>query len=376
MATPPDLVAWFVASLADIYRVDPTNERGALMGFPVWGEKYITRFARFCLPSMLAPKNAKALRSLNAKLVIYTSPADFMSVWRKTLPLEQAGVRLVIDTIPADLLDGTDPNHKYQLLGTVQSLLIQRAARAGMGFHMIMPDITYNDRYFEALAALAAKHEAVALGCLSADIETLGPELDAYRQGKALCVPSHALGTLGWRHVHQQTRASLLNGATAESMPRSNLMVWLGRDAVHLASPHTNPAWIGPRLCRQAPVLAPTPLDAEIPALMPDGFHMPGPDDDMVLVELSDDGKGAPAHGDLDYFVTMSWIQMNYSEAFLPVLRQRTQVRIDRREHGMDEAAIEQHHRMLVDALVAGKVASMEAYMRHVSISNRPMLRA
>ena len=372
MASPSDLDDWFVASLADLDHLRPTNESGALLlGFPVWGETYIDRFARFCVPSMLAPQNAEALRNLNAKLVIYTSPADFVSVWRKTLPLDQAGIRLVIERIPRELLDGPDPNHKYQLLGTVQNLLIQRAARTGMGFHMIMPDIVYNERYFAALAGLATKHEAVALGCLSSDIETLGPELDAYRQGKTLCVPSRELGTLGWKHVHQQTLASLLNDATPENMPKANLMVWLGKNAVHIASPHTNPAWLGPRLCRQAPVLTPVTLDAEIPALMPGGFHMPGPDDDMVLVELSDGGKGVPERGDMDYFVTVSWMQMNYDSRFLPVVSQRTQVRIDPHDGGKPDADIERHHKSLIDAMVSGKLASMEAFMRHLWNRNR-----
>jgi hypothetical protein len=375
MARATDIDVWFANELAKLYALDPTNEPGLLMGFPVWGETYIDRFARFCMPSMLAPANAEALRNLAAKLVIYTAPADFVSVWRKTLPLEQAGIRIVIDRIPPELLDGPDPNHKYQLLGTVQNLLIQRAARTGMGFHMIMPDIVYNERYFAALADLATRHEAVALGCLSSDIETLGPELDAYRSGKALCVPSRALGTLGWKHVHQQTRASLLNGAAPENMPKSNLMVWLGRDAVHIASPHTNPAWIGPRLCRRAPVLTPVTLDAEIPALMPNGFHMPGPDEDMILVELSDDAKRAPARGDLDYFVTVSWMQMNYDSRFLPVVSQRTQVRIDPHHGWVSDADIERHHKSLIDAMVSGKLVSMEGFMRHLSVSNRPMLR-
>lgn len=371
------LDVWFANELAKLYAVEPTNSPGILLGFPVWGDKYIDRFARFCLPSLLAPANADALRALNAKVLIFTAKGAFLSLWRKTLPLEKAAIRLQFDWIPDALLKNeADPNHKYLLLGTVQNLLIQHAARTGMGFHMIMPDIVYSERYFEALAGLVGQHEAVAHSCLSADIDSMGVELDVFRRGDALGIPARALGDMGWRHVHQQTRGALLTGdETDADTPHANFMVWQGRDAIHMASPHTNPAWIGPDLCRRAPVLTPVSLDAEIPGLMPSGFHLPGPDDDMVVVELSDDSKTAPKRAGIENFIHLCWLQMNFDDRFLPVARRRTLIPIEPQAGGLTEAEIETQHAALVGRLVDGKLKAMEDFMAHTSRIHRRMLR-
>lgn len=374
MAKATDLDAWFATELAKLYATEPTNSPGILLGFPVWGEKYIERFARYCMPTLLAPANAEALRALNAKILIYTTTADFVSLWRKTWPIERAAIRLEFAYIPKELLVAPDDqNHKYLVLGSVENLLIQRAARTGMGFHMITPDTIYSDRYFERLAGLVGEQEAIAHSCLSANIDAAAGEIDGYRDGACISIPAATLGDIGWRHLHQQMTGAVLDG---QSIPaRSNMMIWRGKDAVHVANPHMNPTWVGPRLCRSAPVLLPTSLDAEIPGLMPGGFYLPAPDDDMVMLELSDDSKSAPVQGGIDDFVSLCWIQMNFDNRFLPVMRRRTQIPAAHHVDGMNEADIDRQHTALVDKIVADKLETMEGFMIYLSRKHRRMLR-
>ena len=370
---PPDHDAWLTAELARLYTVEPTNNPGILLGFPVWGAKFIERFAEFFLPSLLAPRNAEALRAMNAKVVIYTTADDFIHLWRRAWPIEQAGIRLEFGYFPKALTEGNEPGRKYRLLGTVQNALIQRAARSGMGFHMAMPDIVYSERYFEALAGLVGKHEAIANGCLSSNIETIRPEISQHRNGNGLiCVSAAALGDMSWRHLHKYMVAAVINGRETPATTL-NLLLWRGLGAVHVATPHLNPIWIGPELCRRAPVLAPTSLDAEIPNFMPDGFYIPEIGDDMGMVEISDDTKPVSPAGTMTNFINFCWQQMNFDERYLDVMRRTTRVPIALLLDGMTDAEIEQQHKALIDQLAGQTMPAFAAYMTR---NHRRMLRA
>lgn len=371
MAAATDLDAWLANQLADLYAAPPTDTPGMLLAAAVWGEPYIDRLARYSVPTLLTPENLEALHRFNTKVLLLTTKQDYLRLWRATMPIERAGLPLQFAYVPQELLTGPDPSHKFQALGTLQALMLQKAAREGRGLHMYMPDHVYDRRYFATLASLVEHHEAIAHGAVSVSIETAAAELEAHREGRFIAIPGRTLGDIGWRHLHPQTRAVLLNGVGTGGLPRSHAMLWQGRDALHLAGPFGNPAWIGPRLCRMAPVVAPTTLDAELPHLMPDGFYIPTPADEMVCVELSDAGKVAPKVAGPEDFTSVSWIQMNFDDAYLPVTRRRTLIPIEPREDGMNEAAIQEHHDALVDLLVRSKYAAMERFLRYLGTVNR-----
>jgi hypothetical protein len=298
MALPTDLDVWLANKIADLRTTEPGNTPGILLGAAVWGQTYIDRLATLCMPSLLAPANIEALRSMNARVMLITVKSDFTPLWRAVAPLERAGVPVQFDYIPKELLTGPLTSHKFQALGTMQNLTLQKAGWIGMGYHMLMPDHVYSERYFAALADMIANDDriaqgAVAHGAISGNLLTAGAELDRYRSDGALCIPARTLGDIGFRHMHRQTQAVLQNGRASDDLPKSNIMVWRARNALHIAGPHGNPAWISPRLCRDAPVVAPTTLDAELPNLMPEGYAIPAPDSGMVCIELSDDAKTA-----------------------------------------------------------------------------------
>lgn len=384
MASATDLDAWLASKLAELRTAIPSSQPGFVLGALVWGPKYIERLAKICLPTLMTPANAAGLRALNSRLLIYTRVEDFVPIWRAVAPLEQLGIPVQFGYIPKQLLAkaGDEKQHTYLALGTVQSLLVQQAGWSGSGFHMLMPDHCYSERFFDRVADMVENRDgvaqgAIALGAVSARIETAQAELDAHlHEDGSMRIPARSLGDLAWRHLHQQTKAVLLDGHAAETLPRSNVMLWRGKDALHLAGPFGNPVWMSPQLCRFAPIVAPTTLDAELPALMPGGFLLPRPEDDMVCVEFSDDLKGAPSIGGRTDFVQMNQMQMNFDEAYLPLMRTRTLIPTEACDDGLDEDTIAQHQAALLELIQEGRVAAMERFMHYMLTSNRQLRRS
>ena len=390
MASASDLDAWLTRELAKIRTTTPSSQPGFVLGVVVWGAGYIDRLARICLPTLMTPANAAGLRALNSRLLVYTRAEDFVRIWREVAPLEQLGIPVQFGYIPNELLDipkaairaGDKKQHIYAALGTAQSLMVQQAGWSGSGFHMLMPDHCYSERFFGVVADMIEKRDgvaqgAIAMGAVSASIETAGAELDACRHADgSLRIGARQLGDLAWRHLHQQTKAVLLDGHALDTLPRSNVMLWRGKDALHLAGPFGNPVWMSPQLCRFAPIVAPTTLDAELPALMPGGFLLPRPEDDMVCVEFSDEEKGAPSTGGRTDFVQMNQMQMNFNEAYLPLMRARTLIPTEDCFDGLDEETIDRHQAALLELIQEGRVAAMERFMHYMLTANRQLRRS
>lgn len=60
----------------------PTPAESYDLIVPVWGEKYVDMFLKYCLPSQLAPGNLPALPRSRCLYHIYTSPADVKRIWK------------------------------------------------------------------------------------------------------------------------------------------------------------------------------------------------------------------------------------------------------------------------------------------------------
>jgi hypothetical protein len=370
----PELEGWFAAELARAYALPPTDEPGLLLGCPVWGDKFVALFQKFCLPSLLAPANAAALRGNDALVVLFTDADSQLALWRAVLPLERAGIRYRICPLPAEVLAGEHDLHKLMVLSAVHNLLIQWAKRSGRSFHPLCPDHCYSETFFEGLGP-DCPHEAIALGAVSIDIIRALAAFRPFVDGAALAVPARALGDIGRRHLHQQMTACRLAAVDAP-LPRSQTLIWESTDALVFAGPIFNPVWLSPRLCCEAPVMFPVPVDAALPALIPGDFHVPGPDEGRVLVECSTKAKAATGTFEtLEQWQNFAWLQMNYDSDALRFYRRPTLIPTEANPEGLPLDAIERHHAALVEGLPAVKAAAMEAYMELTTRNSLPFLR-
>lgn len=333
-----ELEGFYGLALAELYRVPANKGYGIVMGCPLWGEKYIERFAQYCLPTILAPKNQAALNG-KCRMVLFTDKQSFGYLVGLLENLERDhGIQVLLHLIPDELIKrlGDDPMNKYWVLGVAGGVLLKTAARANMGFHMLLPDHCYGPAYFENLFRLSSDHEVIVQPGISASIETAAPELEKYRDGITLPVPDRDLGDIGFRHLHKQTASRLMNGATLpDDLPESHLLIWQGKDSLHVYCPHMNAAYLSPRICALAPSRIPATLDAELPAIIAGNapFYVPKVSDGMTYIELSDAKKGDIAgRTDLEGWLEHSLIRVRFSDAWMPYFNTCYEVPIHNQE--------------------------------------------
>lgn len=363
--------SWFAAEIAELYNTPPVPAQGTLFGMPVWGRRYVERLNRYCLASLMSPQNLAALRDMGARFLFYTD--DVLALWRQTAFLEHVGLPVQIRKIPTEVLEAAESIAKYLVLGVVQNVCVQQAARSGQGFYMLLPDILYSGGYFEALRRLSGEHEAIVQNAPGMDIDAAAADIEALRQpGGTLAIGDVELGDLFWKHMHPAWRTVL---ASEKGFRHFNFVTWRARDGLHMASPYMAPVWISPRLCRAATVTAPAPVDAEAPAFVGDKWYMPGPNEGMTFIELSDASKPLPVATDLEGFLDTWWRQMHFENAYLPFAEKRCVVPMSPVDDAMADADIEKMHAEIIQVLKAHKFRAMEKHLTGIGRRSRRMVR-
>lgn len=371
----PVLESWFGTEMARLYETPPIRGAGVLlMGCPVWGRKYLERFQNYCLPSIQSEKNLKALAG-RCHMVLFTNAESFTKLWGMTKGLESAGISIQLLVIPNEVMahvpEGRQSPHvvdnKYWILGVAGNVMLQMAGRAGMAFHMLQPDHIYSAGYFENLWRLVGDgHEAITQPGISAEISTAWEAIERYRikdgpYKGTLPISGRDLGTIGWNHLHKQTRACLMNEAVIPTkMPHSHLLVWQGRDKIVLHCCHMNPAYLSPRLCAMAPTRIPATLDAELPAFIPDGkFYVPKITDGMTYLEVSDKDKGAKEEFvDFETFSERWHTHVRFLNDWLAYSATPYEIPIKRQRKYIADAEIERQFKAVLAMLMDDKGAA------------------
>lgn len=358
------LEGWYGKEMSDLYRGQPWRGPGILMGCPVWGEKYLERFEKYCLPTIMSPKNHAALKG-RCRMVLFTDMASYARLLHFTEGMETVGFDLDLRIIPQEIMaqlpppgaKADDPRHlnKYWILGVAGNVQVQMAKRAGMAFHMLLPDHVYEQDYFPNMFRLGAKYEGIAQTGISANVDGCGPELETYKQeGGAITIPGRDLGDMGWRHLHKQTRASLMNDATIpDDLPESHLWTWQGRDKLHLYCCHMNAAYLSAAMCDKAPSRIPATIDAELPAFMPKDFYVPTAEDGMTFIEVSDETKADnPKRVNAKKFAQFCWMKVRYGKQWMPYVERVCEVPIHPQATYMEADEIEAEHARLLAMLL------------------------
>ncbi len=336
----PKLEDWYYAALARLYDEVPPRRDGILvMGCPVWGDQFIHEFAHWCVPSMMEPESAAALRRDGCRLVVCTTAADRPALLRAIAGLDRAGVELQFIEIPEEVIQlaRESPQIKLFLLGTAQKLVLEAARRIGGGFNMLMPDHVHGAGYYARHAELRKKHDAIAQCGISAAREPAQADMEAFRLADlTLSVPPTKLGDIGWRHLHNHHRANIMapahpvSSTFPDAMPRTQLMLWRTRDRLIAHSCRPNPIWLSPALVAAIPtdLQRPATLDCEVPILAPQGCYLTTAEDGMVALELTA-GDDKPADGtrvSFDQFNRRAWNEARYSDVYLDLLGRRTEL--------------------------------------------------
>jgi hypothetical protein len=359
------LEPWFHDEITDLYSRAPgaLPRRGqtegldtVLMGIPIWGRSWIERFTIWCLPSLGAPENIKAL-SGRTRMVIYRPPAAGPLVFRLTNWLRRNGIQMVYRDIPDWVMaemtaaplpaDATpeqkaahaeESEEKYELqfcmIGCMQNLLSHMAGHSGMGFHMLMPDHVYAKDYFPNMWRLAKEHDAITQAGMSVNLLTAGPEIDKWRnmdpRGGEIAIPDKAIGDICADHIHDESLSLFMNhGSFPASLPAGPRLIWQSDKGMHVYSCFHNPVWLAPHLMANSPVAFTSTMDCLMPEFIPPSettgeprIYTPKPSDGLAFMEVSMPGKRVPGRFvDANKYCEWMWNRVSFVRDYWPYFK-------------------------------------------------------
>lgn len=353
------LHGWMASEIVDLYRqpASTATKGHLLLACLAWGEKYINRFLTLTVPSLAAEGNYQALKN-RSRIVVFTDQYGFDLLWRWARTSTEAGVPAQIIVVPPKLMEQVEAKNPetgkwdngkvFPLLGCTQTLAVQIAARHGMAYHSLFPDHVYSCNYFRNLLRIAKKGQpAIVQSSISARLDTAQESLKAYtRDNGTITIQSRELGAIGWKHLQAQSRGNLMNsGKEILGLPPSFQCIWQGKDRLYLYCCHTNPVYLAPELCANAPVRYFSPIDCNLPYLCGDQFYFPKVEDEMCFLELSDDDK----RGTLDkvspeIHAAICWSHVKFRTIYMPYYSTPCEYPIGPQEEFLEYPDIEQRH--------------------------------
>jgi hypothetical protein len=356
------LHGWFAAELCaqDRQRAEFAPPGTLMLGAAVWGD-YIDRFLDLAARTLMAKGNADALRG-RAHLVLFTNAEGYDRLWRPARAIGRLFGRppqvfIIPDAAMAWL--PKHPDNVNPLLGAIQNFQVQVAGRHEMAYHPLFPDHLYCDTYFAGLLKLAETHRAIAQTSISADLASVKAELGRYRQADGtLAIPSRPLGEMGFRNLHPQSIGNLMNrGPEMLGYPTSHCTIWQGKDRAYVHCCHVNAAYLSPELCAAAPVRYFSPLDCNLPYIIPnDEFYVPTVEDGMTFIELSDHRKsGSNRRVDIELYSAVCWHHVKFRDVFLPYFAKGSEVPIGLQGGYLTAEEIRDRHAKLIEDLKAHK---------------------
>lgn len=379
------IMDWCRSELAALHAQPPQRRGGLLLGGLCYGKEFIDRFARYCMASIVAPENLAALKE-RSLILLYTDAAHRTRLLETLRPLVPAGLDIMVRDVPDELLELL-PRHgamRYLLLGAVQNLTLQTAARLGMGYHMLMPDHIHAERYFARLMKLAETHDAVIQTGISASWAGAAEPLEQHRRPDGeIVIDDRTLCTIGWKHLHRQMQVYVMNHARIpDHMPMSHYMLWQARDRLAIYCPHLNPAYLSAQLCQIAPIWGGQDvfgtLDTRLPALLGGAtVYIPGVDDGLGFIEVSDDSKAVrPGYTDRLTWAAICWRNVGFMENHMPLFRQVCELPIEEQPDGLDRETIEAQHAQVVNALYEARAEASIALHQMMYTGKEPFPQA
>ena len=257
--------------------------RPLLIGATIYGDDYLDRFFRFCLPSLMTEGNLGILmKTREVRIVIHT---------------DKAGEKRFDGAFP--VICDVDGSNKYDMIGRHEHQDLAIAKEKGADYHLLLPDFVYSDNCFAGvLKAVERGHKAISRLVVSTVQETIAPHL---------VLPRNAieLATLSLQHIHPGVRHWLVD---EEGLPNNHVLAWQTIDRLRMCSPHQTLVYIANEVIR--PDNSNLPLDCILDRIIDGPIYCPQPEDEICIIELSPRDSRQPndKHVDLKEFVRiMDW---------------------------------------------------------------------
>lgn len=359
---------WYDDDMAWLYSHRVNNSQNGdkhiMLACPVYGAAFAEMFCSYCVPSLIADANARALRN-RATLVVFTDKATFRLIMSGCHALRKYGIEFIPRLVPDYVMDEINGHfmNKMWVLGMVHSIAMQMCTRWDMGFSMTVPDVVYSDGFFERLLELQYEHNVILQSSITAQLNPMFTELDrVYRKSDgSISISACDLGMLGWKFLHPQNQQYIMNKAVfPHSIPYTQFQFWQMQDHVQIYSGFSNPIWISHDQCMRVSSASLSTLDTRIPKLGIVDYYVPDLSDNMALVDVSTEEKPAVApRVTIEDWIDRAWEQLSFNPAFMSYRKRPSKVYIGDQPEYVAQSHVDKMQNLIDTMLLEGRANAM-----------------
>lgn len=247
--------------------IEVSREPGALMvHFCCWGKDYTDKAKTYLLPSLNALNNLPLIaRSRKVMLLIHcdkaTQQAFVKSPVMKNISLTME-VKFCI--LPQALLDAckasysypnfsyfkrinaVNVNHKYFLLGGLQSHALKVAIQHRAFISFMMPDFLLSDSFFQQAFSQIKDKTMVCTTAFRTNFPSVKKKIDAFvahSETQSLSIPAPVLTELQIEHMHPAAKRRVVSESTENFVPTPQL-IFEGRYGFIVRAFHYHPVLV------------------------------------------------------------------------------------------------------------------------------------
>lgn len=298
MEAPPiyKIMQWLDKEMDPIKPV--TEERNVVvLSLLVFGEKYVERFIKYTLKSLMAFENLPCM-ALEKRVIIYIQTDEASKQLIESAPIVKAikALWVVFDytIIPDDVISTLKQDDTtYWMLGAAASLGVHYAKALGGVFHHCFPDMVYSSRFFSELMRLSKDHKAILCGGMRSDETRIAPHLKKYETDIAITIPASDLISHHMNCLHLVAWPYVVNNRQYDwQYPLNHILIWESEDAVIINGPHLNPIWLDYSVIKNLPDRFYWTLDSEMDMICKgEDFYIPQECDDLYQAEISEPNR-------------------------------------------------------------------------------------
>ncbi len=290
-----DMAAWTDEQIKAMTVFESSRDK-VVISLLVYGKDYTEKCLNTMFKSLMAAGNLDVL--CKEKQTIFHvqcdgTARDLLESAPIIAKIKAMGAYFEYAIMPESLKSQIDASSVYWLVGAAATLGIEYARKNNAAFHHCYPDIVYSNQFFSELLRLTKSHESILAPAHRTDEAVFLPSIIPYEKDDAISIPSADLTALGLNAIHMCHWPLIVNNRPgAWCYPQTHSPIWETHQFMHMNCPHLNALWLSKDVVSKVPQRFYISLDSELDFLCEgENFYIPQENDNLYLVEFSNQGK-------------------------------------------------------------------------------------
>lgn len=242
-----------------------------MIGFVLWGPKYVKNFLEYFLASALAPQNLPALGGKTfISIVTNTEGQSLISqhpVFSEIQKYAQIEFFIFDDCLISHLNYLRPDNLFYRIYGALDHTNYFFAREMNSDLFLLPVDsILANGTLANMKRLIGLNYDCCGSANLVAKLETFLPALDKMKSGLTLDIATEDLATLAFQHMHQYLESQLMTHDNRNFGRWPRELFWLEENSVVAHSMYIHPLALSRRIFKKDVVLTYNNVDADFVA--------------------------------------------------------------------------------------------------------------